>query len=62
MKPSLSENYTYKIENLSTGYNAGAGRGHDVAGQKVLLRNMDTRLARGVLTCLIGVNGAGKGL
>lgn len=60
MKPSLSENYTYKIENLSTGYNAGAGRGHDVAGQKVLLRNMDTRLARGVLTCLIGVNGAGK--
>ncbi|MBQ7741665.1 MAG: ABC transporter ATP-binding protein [Bacteroidaceae bacterium] len=60
MKPSVPENYTYKIENLSTGYNAGAGRGHDVAGQKVLLRNMDTRLARGVLTCLIGVNGAGK--
>ena len=60
MKQSVPENYTYKIENLSTGYNAGVGRGHDVAGQKVLLRNMDTRLARGVLTCLIGVNGAGK--
>lgn len=60
MKPSIPENYTYKIENLSTGYSAGAGRCHDVTGQKVLLRNMDTRLARGVLTCLIGVNGAGK--
>ena len=50
------EDFTYKIESLSTGYKAvGKPDGH-----KVLLRDMNAQLERGGLTCLIGVNGAGK--
>ena len=45
--------YTYKITKLSTGYGKGKER-------KNLLQNMSGNLYRGMLTCLIGVNGVGK--
>ncbi len=50
------DNYSYKIDNLSTGYEAASS--HE--GRKVLASGMNARLGVGCLTCLIGVNGAGK--
>lgn len=50
------DNYSYKIDNLSTGYEAASP--HE--GRKVLASGMNARLGVGCLTCLIGVNGAGK--
>lgn len=50
------DNYSYKIDNLSTGYEAASPR----EGRKVLASGMNARLGVGCLTCLIGVNGAGK--
>ena len=50
------DNYSYKIDNLSTGYEAASP--HE--GRKVLASGMNARLDVGCLTCLIGVNGAGK--
>ncbi|MBR1917850.1 MAG: ABC transporter ATP-binding protein [Bacteroidaceae bacterium] len=50
------DNYSYKIDNLSTGYEAASP--HE--GRKVLASGMSARLGVGCLTCLIGVNGAGK--
>lgn len=50
------DNCSYKIDNLSTGYEAASP--HE--GRKVLASGMNARLGVGCLTCLIGVNGAGK--
>ena len=50
------DNYSYKIDNLSTGYDAASSG----EGRKVLANGINAQLGAGCLTCLIGVNGAGK--
>ena len=50
------DNYSYKIDNLSTGYDAASSG----EGRKLLASGINAQLGAGCLTCLIGVNGAGK--